>query len=169
MRRTIPAMIAALLVMSIAGPARADPGSKAEVTADLEGVAIATSAIPSFFCHDRDFPTIHCFPTETALERDLTGLDAAAGPLAATASDYAVVYASVAYAGPSMHLSQDYDTLFVIGWNDRIRSYRGLNGARGVFWTDWFASGDDLAFCCNVLDPSLPAAFDRTITSVYRR
>lgn len=169
MPRTISAMLAALLVVSLAGPVRADSGGDITVRADLDGVPIAVSDIPDFFCHDRDFPAIHCFATAIALERDLASLDAAAGPLAATASDYVVVYSELAYGGSSMHVSQDYNTLVVVGWNDRIRSCRGLNGARGVFWTDWFATGDDLAFCCNVLDPSLPAAFDRKITSVYRR
>ena len=64
---------------------------------------------------------------------------------------------------------KSHDTLFVVGWNDRIRSYRGLNSARGIFWTDWYATGSSLAFCCTVVDPTLPATFDRAITSVYRQ
>lgn len=80
-----------------------------------------------------------------------------------------VVFASTDATGASMYLSQNRDTLALVGWNDRIRSYRGLNGAGGVFWTGWFASGSSLSFCCNAVDPSLPATFDQAITSAYRR
>lgn len=169
MRRTASATLAIAFLLSLAGPATALAGGEQEITADLDGVPIEIGAIPLSFCHDRAFPQIHCFATASGLQRNLATLDAAAGPLAASSSDYVVVYAGTGGAGPSMHFSPNYDTLVVVGWNDRIRSYRGLNGARGVFWTDWFATGDDLAFCCNVLDPSLPAAFDLKITSVYRR
>ena len=169
MRRTASATLAIVFLLSLAGPATAVAGGGQEITADLDGVPIEVGAIPLSFCHDRAFPQIHCFATAGGLERNLATLDAAVGASAASSSDYVQVYADVDRAGPSMTISQNYDTLVVVGWNDRIRSYRGLNWARGVFWTDWFASGDDLTFCCNVLDPSLPAAFDLKITSVYRR
>lgn len=95
--------------------------------------------------------------------------DARQGVPAATSPDYVMIYAGEYSSGAYMYLSQNYDTLFTIGWNDRIRSYLAVNSAHGVFWTDWFATGADLTFCCNAVGSTLPAAFDRTIASVYRR
>ena len=77
--------------------------------------------------------------------------------------------ASTSYSGSSMYISQDYDTLALVGWNDRIRSFKGLDSGQGIFWTDWYATGSTLSFCCNVNDPSLPTTFEAKITSVYRR
>ncbi|MEO6628886.1 MAG: hypothetical protein ABIP03_10000 [Aquihabitans sp.] len=139
------------------------------VTADIDGVAIAVSQIPEHFCHDRAYPVIHCFATTRGLAAALKDLDGARAALAAAATDYVIVYSSTSYAGSYLYISQDYDTMATVGWNDRIRSYRGLNSALGRFWTDWFHSGTALDFCCNSNAPSLSATFDQTITSVYRR
>ena len=170
MRRSVSAILAVLLLLAMTVPASADPGVGGPVIeADLNSVPIGVSQIPSFFCHDRDFPRIYCFTTARALERALAGMVFTSGLLTTAASDYVQIFAGTGTTGASTYLSQNYDTLALLGWNDRIRSYRGLNGASGVFWTDWFASGSALAFCCNVVDLSLPATFDRSITSVYRR
>jgi hypothetical protein len=170
MRRSASAIAAVLLLLALAGQATADPGSEAVIVADLEGIPIAAGEVSRYFCHDRAFPSIHCFATAGALEQELaTAESAAVGTMVASAADYVQIYAGTDRTGASMVVSQDYDTLFVVGWNDRIRSYRGLNSARGFFWTDWYATGSSLAFCCNVVDLTLPATFDRAITSVYRQ
>jgi len=168
MRRSASAILAVLLLASLAGPATAKSGGEPVVVADLEGRPIATGEISLYFCHDRAFPRIHCFVTARGLEEDLAS-GATVGATAASASDYVQIYAGVDRAGASMTVSQNYDTLALVGWNDRIRSYRGLNGASGIFYVDWFATGDYLVFCCNVTDPSLPVAFDHQFTSVYRQ
>lgn len=170
MRHSVSAILAVLILLSVAAPATADPGGdRPVIEANLDGVPIDPIAIPSYFCHDHAYPRIHCYPTARELERALLRSDSSSGLLATSVSDYVQIFAGTYTTGPSMYLSQNYDTLAFVGWNDRIRSYRGLNGASGVFWTDWFASGNNLSFCCNVVDPSLPAAFDRSITSVYRQ
>ena len=170
MRRGLSAILAACLVLSAASPAAADSESDpVAVEADLDGLPINVADIPSHFCHDRAFPKVHCFGTARDLERALVASSSGLTVQAAASADYVVVYAGTTYNGAAMYLSQDYDTLAVIGWNDRIRSYKGLNSGRGVFYIDWFALGGSMTFCCNVLDPSLPAAFDRQITSVYRQ
>lgn len=175
MRRSVPVIVSIFLLAGLAGPVHAGVGADdgapvnvVPVSADLDGASIAIEMIPDFFCHDRDYPRIHCFSSARLLELALAV--EASGPMAATAAtDYVQISDGISNSGAYMYLSQNYDTLFTIGWNDRIRSYRALNSARGVFWTDWFATGADLTFCCNVVRSSLPAAFDRTITSVYRR
>ncbi len=169
MRRILPAILSFALAAGMAGTVQANTGGEAAVQADVDGRPIAVSDIPGYFCHDRDYPAIHCFRTAAALQAAIASRPSGLAIEAAAASDYVIVYAGLSYSGTYLYISQNYDTLFTVAWNDRIRSYRGLNGASGVFWTDWYATGDDLPFCCNVLDPSLPGTFDKTITSVYRR
>ncbi|MHB8958172.1 MAG: hypothetical protein ACYDAN_00910 [Candidatus Limnocylindrales bacterium] len=159
------ALVAAVLMMvATTGPvAAAGP----QVTADLEGRPIQTDRIPDYFCHDRDFPQIHCYRTASRLDAALAS--GATGPLALTgSSDYVVVFSSPSYAGSYFYVSHNYDVLAIVGWNDRIRSYRGLNGASGSFWTDWFESGAGQLFCCNQTVPVLSPTFDSQISSVYR-
>jgi hypothetical protein len=165
MRRILSATASIAILLALAGPAQADPGTDTTVSADLEGVPIRTADIPNHYCHDHAFPVIHCFRTAAALEADVAKVPGDA----VAAADYAVVYSSQTYAGSYLYISQDYDTLFAVGWNDRIRSFRGVNFGLGTFWTDWYATGARLDFCCNVVTPSLSATFDRAITSVYRR
>ncbi|MEO5965173.1 MAG: hypothetical protein ABIR11_06885 [Candidatus Limnocylindrales bacterium] len=169
MHRILPAILFLVLAAGMAGTVQANSGVDVVVQADLDGQPIMVSEVPGYFCQDRDFPAIHCFRTARALEGSIAARASGPSIMAAASSDYVIVYAGLSYSGTYMYVSQNYDTLFTVAWNDRIRSYRGLNGASGVFWTDWYATGDDLTFCCNVLDPSLPATFDKAITSVYRR
>ena len=158
----IPSMIAILglaVPVVAAGPA---------VTADVDGHEIAIDAIPSYFCHDLDYPEIHCFAAADDLQAALAeGTNDRS--MAPAASNYVVVFSQLSYGGSYLYISQDYDTLAVVGWNDRVRSFRALNGEAGRFWTDWFHSGALLDLCCNSNVPSLSATFDQRITSVYRR
>jgi hypothetical protein len=168
MRRIVPIVACLMLLASIAGAAPVAASGGSDVRADLEGTAIGVSEIANFYCYDHDYPRIHCFRTAVRLEASVGS--AGAGPTAAAAaSDYVIVYSATTYAGSYMYISQNYDTLAWVGWNDRIRSYRGLNGGIGSFWNDWYGTGTGFNFCCNVTVPSLSATFDRQITSVYRR
>jgi hypothetical protein len=159
---------AAAVLMVLAASAPVAATSATTVVADLEGRPISTQSIPDYYCHDGDFPLIHCFRTAGKLEAALTA-KTTMSPLAVTGTDYVVVFSSPSYAGSYFYVSQDYDALAIVGWNDRIRSYRGLNGSNGVFWTDWFASGAGQYFCCNQTVPVLSATFDQQFSSVYRR
>lgn len=91
------------------------------------------------------------------------GLVAAFGP-----NDYVTVYSSAGYAGSFAHLSQNYDVLATIGWNDTISSYRARNNRKGTFYEHWFAGGSTKKFCCNQNVPSLPAGVDNSFSSVYQ-
>jgi hypothetical protein len=169
MRRSILPVLAVVILLGQAAPVAADDGLvPVTIEADLDGAPIPIADIPSYACHDLDYPRIHCFRSAAARSVAMFEGQDAAGSATLTAVVYVVAYASQSYGGPSITISQDYDTLALIGWNDRIRSFRGRNGETGVFWTDWFATGSSLSFCCNVNDPSLPSTFDRAITSVYR-
>ena len=70
-------------------------------------------------------------------------------------ADYVTVYSGSGYAGSFAHLSQNYDALAMIGWNDTISSYRARNNRRGPSYQHWFAGGSTKQFAAmNV--PSLP-------------
>lgn len=168
---------AAAVILAVAGlisssaPAVAKT-APAVVTADLEGRPIAVAQIPDFFCSDRDFPLIHCYRTAAAVEDARAGLSKLGGqpvPLAASAAaDYVIVYSSPSRTGSYTVLSQNYDALAVIGWNDRIESFMVVNSASGSFYTDWFAGGYRLGFCCNATVSSLSSTFNNAISSAYR-
>ncbi len=85
--------------------------------------------------------------------------------LAAAALDYVEVFENPSYGGASMYMAQDYSVLSLIGWNDRISSFKGLNGQAGIFYTDWLYGGSTWSFCCNQNISSL-GAFNDTFSSV---
>jgi len=138
------------------------------IRANLEGRPVKAREIGSHFCHDFAFPEVHCFSTAIELELSLISSDAliaaAVGP-----NDYVTVYSDPSYGGSYMHISQNYDTLFWIGWNDRVSSYKARNSALGTFWSDWNATGRRADFCCNQGVATLSSTVDNTFTSVCRR
>ena len=141
--------------------AAAEPG--AEVNADLEGKPIPTSQIPKYRCNDFDFPAIHCFRSEDGLQAAVrTELSIAT----ASGVDYVQVFDGANFVGASMVMSQDYNALWTIGWNDRIGSFKGRNSQSGTFYTDWFGTGSAYGFCCNQWVSSL-GGYDNTFSSVY--
>ena len=174
MRRIVTAVAA--LVLALSGlPGLVAPATKASdaasavtvaVVADLDGTPLAVADIPAHNCHDFDFPRIHCFAAATDLE---VAVAAAQGDSATALTDYAVIYSGLSFSGSYLYVSQNNDALAIVGWNDRIRSYHGLNSGLGTFWTDWYATGSHLDFCCNANIATLTATFDQTISSVYRR
>ena len=137
------------------------------IRADLEGRPIKAGEIGSYYCHDFAFPEVHCFSTASELEAASTYGD---GLIASAVGhgDYVTIFADQGFVGPYMHVSQNYDTLFWIGWNDRISSFKARNSARGTFWSDWNGEGIGTVFCCNQTVFALIAAVDNTFTSVYR-
>jgi hypothetical protein len=144
-----------------------------QVVADLEGRQIKSALISSFYCHDFDFPLVHCYRSAAALARAESRWGAQDGKLTTESAafgvnDYVSIFDGNAYTGAGMDVSQNYDVLFTIGWNDRISSFKGRNSAYGEFWTDWYATGTGRPFCCNALVSSLPSGQDNAFSSVYR-
>ncbi len=158
--------IAAAAVMSLTATAVTPVAAAtmaSRLSADLDGVPIPLTDVGLYDCHDFDAPRIHCFT--------ITGQrDAAVGGTAALAAAgvaYVVIYDQASFAGPSMVLSDDYSVLALIGWNDRISSFKGQGSQSGRFWTDWFGGGSPYSFCCNQQVPSL-GSYDNTFSSVSR-
>lgn len=169
--RVIAGVVAMVAVSSFTTVLGASPPTgSATIVADLEGRPIKAAAISNYYCHDFDFPAIHCYGTPDRLK----GAEAAraSSGLATTAAfgpnDYVTIFDGPTYSGAFMDVSQNYDALFSIGWNDRITSFKARNSASGEFWTDWFASGFGRSFCCNVWVASLPSGQDNAFSSLYR-
>jgi hypothetical protein len=168
----IAGVLAISMLWSVAAVSAASPPARSTeaIVVDVEGQQIKPALTSSFYCHDFDYPRIHCFRTAAKLKAAETTIFAsrlAASPNF-TSADYVTIFDGVAYTGAAMDLSQNYDALWSIGWNDRISSYKARNSVSGTFWTDWFASGTGRNFCCNTNVSSLPSDLDNAFSSVYR-
>jgi hypothetical protein len=164
MRWTRALLFGMLMALVWSTPATAAP---AQVKSTLDGRPIPVSAIADYACQDTEFPIIRCF-TDPA-ERDAS-VSLGIGDLriaAATATVYVTIWDGASFTGASISLSQDYDTLATIGWNDRTSSFKGRNSESGRFYVDWFHGGSSMAFCCNQSTASL-GGFDNSFTAVYR-
>jgi hypothetical protein len=163
---TIASLWSVTAVSAASSPTRAPEA----IVVDVEGQQIKPVLTSSFYCHDFDYPRIHCFRTATQLnaaETTFVRAKLAVSPNF-TSADYVTIFDGSAYTGAAMDLSQSYDALWSIGWNDRISSYKARNSVSGTFWTDWFASGTGRNFCCNTNVSSLPSDLDNAFSSVYR-
>jgi hypothetical protein len=167
-RRTRSVLFGVLLALVPATPAvAAAPG----IAATLDGRPLAVAEIPQFHCHDLDYPIIRCFrkaaDRDAMVSTEVGAMAATAATTATTAVVYVTVYENTNFSGASLSISQNYDVLATIGWNDRISSFKGRNAETGVFYVDWFASGSSWAFCCNTSVSNL-SAWDNSFSSVYR-
>ena len=166
------AVLALLVVMPVAPASAATPAPEsaqvssgaALLTADLDGRPIELVKVGSYYCHDFDYPRIHCFATPAALEDAVSTTLVA---MAATDTNYVLIFENTYYQGAYMYISSDYSILATVGWNDRISSFKSVNSGSGKFWTDWFYGGTSWGFCCNVQTPFL-GTFNDTFSSVYR-
>ena len=141
---------------SKAGAAEADP----EVSAYLDGRPISVSEVSKHYCDDFSFPVIQC--SSLALGAHVRSLLATA-----VGVDYATIYDYPYYGGGFMHVSQDYTALLLVGWNDKISSFKGRNSESGRFWTNWFGGGTLWGFCCNQNVGSL-GQYNNTFSSMHR-
>lgn len=164
MRRTRALLFGVLLVLIPPTPALA---ATPDVVATLDGRPLAVVDIPDYQCHDLEYPVIRCF--RKGVDRDLSmSIDLGVAQLSlATSVVYVTVYDSPNFAGSSFSISQNYDALATVGWNDRVSSFRVRNSVTGRFYVDWFGGGGSWAFCCNYTYQTL-GSYDNTFSSVYR-
>lgn len=157
-------IVLSILVACLLAPAPAMAGSP--LSADLDGKPIPLESVAQYYCHDFDYPRIHCFGSQA-------GVDAAAArsldvvTSSASTSDYVQIFENSLLSGASMYVSQDYNALAFIGWNDRISSFRAVNYASGSFFVDWFYGGAMYSFCCNSTVYSL-GSYNDTFSAVRR-
>lgn len=146
------------------------------LTADLEGRRIALARVSDFYCHDFDWPAIHCFVAPAALEAavwDILGesestVAAGVDPGSGGGVAYIRVFDWTWYAGTYIYLSANYPNLGVIGWNDRISSYTGSNSQTSALSVNTWYSGSTLLVCCNQKAATLSSTFDNKISSAQR-
>ena len=153
-----------ILFFSLASPVTARVvGGQDGLAAYLDGRPIKLADVGKWYCHDFAYPVIQCFSDPTQVD----GSTSAAMPIAAAGVTYITVYEFTTYQGAYMHMSEDYSMLSLLGWNDRISSFKVKNSQSGVFWTDWLYSGTRYTFCCNQSLGSL-GSFNDTFSSVFR-
>jgi hypothetical protein len=153
-----------LLALVPSTPATAAPP---EVTATLDGRSIPVAEIAEHDCDDLEFPLIRCFKDAADRDASVTRRLGALKVAVAAAVVYVTAYDLANYGGSSLVISQNYDTLVVIGWNDRISSFKGRNSETGKFTTNWLGGGSVWNFCCNQQTGTL-GSYDNTFSSVYR-
>jgi hypothetical protein len=144
------AALAGSLVLASSIPA-APVLAASGLSADLEGKAIAIESVGSYYCHDLDYPRIHCFTSSAAVEASIARLHTAQpdGLESVSSTPYIRLYDGASFTGVYIALSVNYSNLGTIGWNDRASSYIGLNGLSWGLWTDAGMTGSGLLGCCN--------------------
>jgi hypothetical protein len=158
----VPILLSAAPVISEPTPARAETAPRAaQLAAELDGKPIELGEVADWYCDDFSFPLIRCFTDYERLEARQTSLESL------TTIDYVTIYDYASFAGTYMHVSEDYTVLALLGWNDRISSFKARNGEAGHFYVDWFYGGTGYYFCCNSQVPSL-GRFDNAFSSVHR-
>ena len=155
-------LLSSLTITGIAYPhatlaAEGDP----QLTATLDGKPIPLEDVGKYFCDDFSYPEIQCSRSRLLPDARVTLVTLLA------AVDYVTIWDQANYGGAFMNVSQDYSALSVIGWNDRVSSFKGRNSQNGVFYVDWFYSGSFWAFCCNSQYASL-GAYNNTFSSITR-
>jgi hypothetical protein len=144
-----------------ASMAAADADAAMGPTAYLDGKPISLASVSKYYCDDFDYPVIRCSTSQ------LVAGTRASLTLLLTGVDYVTIYDFTYYSGSWMNVSQDYNVLSLIGWNDKISSFRARNSETGRFFVDWLNSGSQWGFCCNTQQPSL-GGYDNTFSSIQR-
>jgi peptidase inhibitor family I36 len=137
----------------------ADP--EPDLTATLDGRPIPLEDVGKYYCDDFSYPEITCWSTRLPADARATVVTLL------TAIDYVTIWDGTNYGGSFLNVSEDYSALALLGWNDRISSFKGRNSETGAFYTDWFYSGTVWAFCCNTQAPGL-GAYNNTFSSIRR-
>ena len=152
-------VLATILLIFPATAAAAEPA----IRADLGGKPIPLVEVGSWYCHDFDFPLIHCFRSAAALDAAVSNLGyepltigaeastsvGATSPSVVLAVSYVRVFVDANYSGNSAYFSVNYSNLGLIGWNDKISSFAALNSASGRFFEHNNYAGFVYGFCCN--------------------
>jgi hypothetical protein len=159
---SLGALLAVALMLGVAGVRAGAPDGA--LSADLDGKVVPLTDVGHLRCHDFDYPRIHCYSSDAAIG---AAVEAVLGTDSAASVSYVLIYDHASFNGSYMYVSQNYVALFVIGWNDRISSFKAVNGESGIFFTDWYYGGSSWSFCCNQQVSSL-GGYDDSFSSVQR-
>jgi hypothetical protein len=167
-------VVVGLVIVAAATLPHAANAGEAVLSADLDGRPIPLQKVSDFYCHDFDWPAIHCYTAPVALEQAVArvALERSPGATSTTeavsALNYIRVFDLTWYAGTYIYLSQNYSHLSVIGWNDRISSYTGSNFLTSALFVDVWYEGSGFIVCCNNKASTLSSTFDNKISSAER-
>jgi hypothetical protein len=134
-----------------------DPG----LTATLDGKPIPLVDVGKYDCDDFAYPEIRCWSSKVIADARAVAVTLL------TAVDYVTIWDGANYGGSYLNVSEDYPALAVIGWNDRVSSFKARNSETGTFYIDWFYGGGQWNFCCNQQAPNL-GSWNNTISSIVR-
>lgn len=81
---------------------------------------------------------------------------------------YVHVYLDANYSGSSAYFAFDYSNLGLIGWNDKISSFVGLDSATGQFFEGTNYTSFIFGFCCNSAVPYVGNSSNDRFSSVRR-
>ena len=132
-----------------------------EVTATLDGKPISLQDVGKYFCDDFAYPEIRCSSSRLMVDTRATLVTLL------TAVDFVTIFDGANFGGVYMNVSQDYSALALIGWTDRIGSFKARNSETGSFYVDWFYGGTQWAFCCNTQTANL-GSYNNTFSSIVR-
>jgi hypothetical protein len=171
---TVIVVLASSLLAFPVGVSASEPIMRA----DLEGKPIRLVEVGNWYCHDFDYPSIHCFRTAAELDLAVANLgiellapneDAiGSSPAVVSALSYVRVFVDAGYGGSSAYFSVNYSNLGLIGWNDKISSYVALNSLSGQFWENTSYWGLLDSFCCNQLVSYVGDAYNDKFSSVRK-
>jgi hypothetical protein len=168
-RRSVTLLLAWLVLVATAPVAAA---KDTRITADLDGTPIAASSSSAYYCHDFDYPRIHCFRSAEELQAAVGLAGPTSAALVSTSSapsgTWVTVYSDASYAGSFAYLSHNYDRLGDIGWNDIISSFSVNVGFSGRFAENTFGAGWQYYWCCYQNIPYVGSSYNDKFSSFYR-
>lgn len=135
-----------------------------------EGQAIPLSEVAAHHCHDAAYPVIECFLTAADRDVDLASPEAAdtlgAAPSVATATNYVTWYDLTNYGGSSFTASTSYANLGAISWDNKISSFKSLNGGRPKWWQNTNFTGTTWRWLAGAQVPDVGAGAANQFSSV---
>jgi hypothetical protein len=166
-RSSVSAFIVALT--ALCAPSIGASAHDAGLTATHEGRRMDPSAVGRFHCHDIDHPRLRCFSSPRRRDADAARRirRLSADPRRATRADaYVRLYEHQQFQGASVLLSVAYPDLGVIGWSDRVTSFKSVNWGSGTFFRHIQMDGATYPFCCNSAVANVGGAYNDTFSSV---
>jgi hypothetical protein len=140
-------LVVALLLVCPMGVQAGQPAGQSDghLWATLEGKPLALVDVANYYCHDFAYPRYTCFRTAGERDRDLDSASAPGavrrfrvgsitGTLGTQSVNYVLFFEHSDYAGSSLVLSNPTPDLGVLGWSNRISSFKSTNGGRPKWW-----------------------------------
>lgn len=110
----IAGVLAISTLWSVAAVSAASPygPSASAIMVDVDRQQIKPDLTSSFYCHDFDYPLIHCNRTAGNLKAAETVVFASRSAVSPnfTSADYVTIFDGAGYTGAAMDLSQNYKT-----------------------------------------------------------